>query len=84
MCVGAVAGSRIPIRAPRVTPDDYNKTSFHYIVLQGTVDCFGRVIDTDINLSSLDSQIGLTTLGSLGTVTYTVYTLAVKGLHILH
>ena len=90
MCVGAVDGSHIPIRALKVRPHDYhNRARFHYIVLQGTVDCSGRgiVFDTQLierYLSSLDPQVGLTTVASIGTVTYTLHTSAVKGLHILH
>ena len=51
--------------------DYYNRTGFDYIVLQGTVDCFGRVIDIDIQsfFIIMRSQVGLTTLASLGTVT---------------
>lgn len=46
MCIGAVDGSHIPIKAPTENPEDYyNRKGFHSIVLQGTVDYFGCFID---------------------------------------
>ena len=70
MYVGAVDGSHTPMRAPKVRPhDSYNRTGFHYIVLQGTVDCLGRVTDIDIQSFFFRSQVELTTLASSGAVT---------------
>ena len=60
----------LPMRAPKVRPHDYyDRTGFHYIVLQGTVDCLGRVIDIDIQSFFFRSQVELTALASSGAVT---------------
>lgn len=49
MCLGAIDGSHIPIRAPRDRPDDYyNRKGFHSIVLQGTVDFYGKFVDINV------------------------------------
>lgn len=46
MCLGAIDGSHIPIRAPRDRQDDYyDRKGFHSIVLQGSVDFFGKFVD---------------------------------------
>ena len=38
-----------PFRQPKVRSDDcYNRIGFHYMIVRGTVDCFGRVLDIDI------------------------------------
>ena len=63
-----------PFRQPKVRSDDcYDRTGFHYIIVRGTVDCFGRVLDIDIQSFFIKSQVGLKTLASLGTLTYSIY-----------
>ena len=45
-CAGAVDGSHIPIVSPQECPADYyNRKGWHSIILQGTVDHQGRLID---------------------------------------
>lgn len=49
MCLGAIDGSFIQIKAPTERHADYiNRKGFHSIVLQGTVDFFGKFIDINV------------------------------------
>lgn len=49
ICLGAIDGSHIPIMAPSVRHADYiNRKGYHSIVLQGTVDFFGKFIDINV------------------------------------